>query len=59
MKVIATRKVFYNGNWYKTGEDFECAERDFAGLEAAGVEAYKEKKAEKKDRAIKDFKERG
>jgi hypothetical protein len=59
MKVLATRKVCYQGKWYKAGEDFDCREGDFDGLAAAGVEAYKEKKAEKKDRAIKDFKERG
>jgi hypothetical protein len=59
MKVVATRKVCYQGTWYKAGEDFECREGDFAGLEVAGVEIYKEKKVEKKDRAIKDFKERG
>ena len=52
MKVLATRKVLYQGTWYKAGENFECREGDFDGLAAAGVEAYKEKKAEKKDRAI-------
>jgi hypothetical protein len=59
MKVLATRKVLYQGKWYEAGEDFECREGDFDGLAVAGVERYKEKKVEKKDRAIKDFKERG
>ncbi len=59
MKVVATRKVCYAGVWYKAGESFDCNPKDYAGLQVAGVEASKEKKSEKKDRAIKDFKERG
>ena len=58
MKVVATRKVLYQGTWYKAGENFECSDSDFAGLEMAGVEKYSEKKVQKKDRAIKDFKAR-
>jgi len=58
MKVVATRKVCYNGKWYDAGECFECAEHDFNGLVPAGVEAYKENKVKKADRAIKEVKER-
>jgi hypothetical protein len=58
MKVVATRDVCYQGKWHKAGDCFECSESDFAGLEVAGVEKYKHKKVEKKDRAIKEVKSR-
>ena len=58
MKVVATRKVFYAGKAYNTGDVFECAEHDFPGLEPAGVEEYKEKKVNKLDKAQKEFKKR-
>lgn len=58
MKVVATRSVFYEGVWYKAGESFDCNPKHYASLEAAGVETHKEKKSNKKDRAIKDVVER-
>lgn len=58
MKVVATRKVNYNGNWYDAGDEFDCNESDFIGLKAAGVEEYKATKSKSSDRAIKKVKER-
>ena len=56
MKVVATRKVCYQGTWYKAGEDFICNPKDYAGLSAAGVEEYKEIIKKKSDKAEKDIK---
>lgn len=55
MKVVATRSVFYNGVWYKAAEEFECGERDFPGLEVAGVEKVTalKKKLDKSEKNIK------
>lgn len=58
MKVIATRKVNYNGIWYDAGDEFVCKADDFVGLEAAGVEECKASKPKASDRAIKKVKER-
>ena len=37
---------------------FICQVEDFTGLNAAGVEEYKEQKLHKTDRAVKETKER-
>lgn len=58
MKVIATRKVNYNGIWYDAGDEFECNESDLIGLKSAGVEECKPLKPKASDRAIKKVKER-
>tara|TARA_Y100000004_G_C8678699_1_gene312415 strand:- start:157 stop:348 length:192 start_codon:yes stop_codon:yes gene_type:complete len=58
MKVVATRKVNYNGVWHNAGDMFICQAEDFTGLKAAGVEEYKEQKLHKIDRAVKETKER-
>jgi len=56
MKVVATRKVFYNNHWYKAGDEFNCSEGDYVGLKAAGVEEYKENKVEKQNKQVKEYK---
>lgn len=55
MKVVATRKVLYQGKWYDAGDEFECQASDYNGLNAAGVEEYKEKKIEKANKSMKKF----
>ena len=55
MKVVATRKVQYRGKWYNAGDEFECQASDYAGLNAAGVEEYKEKKVKKSNKTIENF----
>lgn len=58
MKVVATRKVFYNGVWHDAGSEFICNEKDFVGLASAGVEKYKEHKVVKQNKSVKEFKTR-
>ena len=58
MEVVATRAVCYLGKWYKAGETFECNPKDYAGLEAAGVEKAENAKPKKENKAAKDLKTR-
>jgi hypothetical protein len=58
MKVVATRKVFYSGSWYSAGDEFECKDSDFPGLEVAGVEKSQGKAEKPIDRSVKKYKKR-
>jgi hypothetical protein len=58
MKVVATRKVCYQGTWYKAGDEFVCHPDHYASLEPAGVEHYKEVVKKKLDKSIKEIKTR-
>jgi hypothetical protein len=58
MEVVATRKVCYQGTWYKAGDEFTCNPKDYAGLEAAGVEQSSGAAKKKSDKAEKELKTR-
>jgi hypothetical protein len=58
MEVVATRKVFFQGQWYKAGDCFHCSESDFANLEPQGVELAKGQSKAKRDKAEKEFSKR-